>query len=471
MSHRNTGNTEYRPLSLIVGAAFFMEQLDSTIIAPAVPKMAAALAVSPLSLDLSMTVYLLCSVIFIPLGGYLSERFGTRTIFKTSLLIFVVSSALCGLSTSLPALIAARAIQGMSGALIVPVGRMVIVRTTPRASLVMALAWMITPAMLGPLLGPPLGGIISTYLSWRWIFLVNIPVGMAGYLLATRYVPQIIETTRDALNLKEWSFLSVALATLVTTLECARHADIPLYWYVPLLLLLGLAVRGYLWQARRSKKPLLDFGLLRIQTFNTSFWAGALVRVGYGALPFLLPLLLQIGLGFSAIASGGILLASGAVAFLTKTQTAAMLRRFGFRSVLVLNGVLCAAALAVCAFFRVDWGLPLMAIVVSAGGLSRSIQFNALAAIAYADLPQEKIAPATTLNTAVQQLAVMLGISISVVVVEFSSRLAHSPQPAPLDFTYAFLVVGLIALASVPFCLKLHADAGTELSGRRMASQ
>lgn len=458
--------TDFRPLSLLVGSAFFMEQLDSTIIAPAVPQIAHALGVGALSLDLSMTVYLLCSVIFIPLSGMLAGKWGTRSTFQFALLVFVLSSAVCGVAGNLPTLIAARAVQGFSGALMVPVGRIAIVRTTPRASLVAALAWMITPAMLGPLFGPPLGGVIATYASWRWIFWLNIPVGLAGCLLTKRIVPQIVDEDDTPFNLREWASLSVALAALVAMLEMARHREIPLAVYLALGAAFALSAAAYVTFARRSVRPLLDFTLLRFQTFSTSFWAGSLVRVGYGSVPFLLPLMLQIGLGYSAVESGAVLLASGAIAFVTKTQTSGLLRRFGFRNVLIVNGVLCSGALVACAAFRADWGITLIAVIVSAGGFSRSVQFNALAAIAYADLPGSKVSPATTLNTAAQQLAVMLGISMATVIVGLSAQIGQRAQPGAIDFAHAFALIGFIAMTSVPFCLRLSAKAGLELSGQ-----
>ncbi|ABE36807.1 major Facilitator Superfamily protein [Paraburkholderia xenovorans LB400] len=457
--------TDFRPLSLLVGSAFFMEQLDSTIIAPAVPQMAKALGVGPLSLDLSMTVYLLCSVIFIPLSGLLAGRMGTRSTLRLSLLVFVLSSAACGIASNLAVLIAARAVQGFSGALMVPVGRIAIVRTTPREMLVPALAWMITPAMLGPLLGPPLGGVIATFASWRWIFFLNIPIGLAGCMLAERIVPQIIDDEKPSFDWREWTFLSLALAALVALLELAHHTDVRWQLSAALATLLGVSTGLYLFFARRSATPLLDFSLLRFETFHTSFWAGSIVRIGYGAVPFLLPLMLQIGLGYSAIESGGVLLASGAIALVTKTQTTGLLRRFGFRNLLILNGILCSTALVLCAAFRSDWGILLIALAVSAGGFSRSVQFNALAAIAYADLPTQKVSAATTLNTAAQQLAVLLGISLAVVIVGLSAHLGLRAKPDALDFSHAFVVVGLIAMASVPFCFRLSAHAGLKMSG------
>jgi EmrB/QacA subfamily drug resistance transporter len=456
-------DNSYRALSLIVGGAFFMEQLDSTIIAPAVPQIARAFGVDPLSLNLTMTVYLLCCIVFIPTGAFLARRYGTRTVFQTALALFMLSSALCALSNGLLTLTLARALQGASAALMVPVGRIAIVHATKRSELVMALAWMITPAMVGPLLGPLLGGLIATWSSWRWIFLINLPIGIAGLLAARACFPQIREEHGNPFDAKGWALLALLLGALVLALEALRHPRLP-GWLLPMLGAVALLAL-LLYRKHASAHPLLDFRLLQSPTFHTSFWAGSLVRVGYGALPFLLPLLLQIGLGFSAIQSGVILLASGAVAFVTKTRTAAILRRYGFRSVLIWNGTLCALALAICASFSSAWGALLIAATVSLGGLFRSIQFNALAAIAYADMPPAQVGAATTLNTTIQQLAVMLGISASVVVVELSSQLAHRQQPAAIDFSLAFVVMAALALAAVPFCMRLLPDAGDELSG------
>jgi len=465
MSQNTTQNTNFRPLSLIVGGAYFMEQLDSTIIAPAIPEIAAALQVEPLSLNLTMTLYLLCCVVFIPISGYLAGRYGTRTVFKAAVALFVGSSALCGLADNLATLVLARALQGMSAALMVPVGRTAIVHATKRSELVLALAWMITPAMLGPLLGPLLGGAIATLWSWHWIFFINLPIGLVGYLAATRYVPQIKDEERAPFDLRQWLLLALMLGGLAAVLELARHPALPLGFYLLPLALAALAGWGYRRHMRGSRVRLLEFSLLRVETFHTSFWAGALVRVGYGALPFLLPLMLQIGLGFSAIQSGLVLLASGAVAFLTKTRTAAILARYGFRRVLTWNGALCALGLALCAVFRAEWGLVALAVLASLGGLVRSVQLNALAAIAYAELPSSRIAAATTLNTAFQQLAIMFGISLSVGLVDLSARLGERLQPAAADFAVAFFVLAAVVAAAVPYCWKLDPQAGRELSG------
>lgn len=453
-----------RLLPLTVGLAFFMEQLDSTIIAPAIPDIAASLGVDPLSLNLTMTVYLLCSVVFIPTGDWLASRFGTRTVFQAALAIFALSSVMCALSTSLPMLVAARAIQGASAALMVPVGRTSIVHVTPKPQLVNALAWMITLAMAGPMLGPPLGGLLTTWLSWHWIFLINVPIALLCLLGSLRAFPQIRQSADGRFDALSWLLLGGALAIVVVVLEGVREGRLDLFvWLAPMALL----VLAYGYRSRRARLPMLDLSLLRVPTFAASFWSGSLLRVGYGALPFLLPLMLQLGLGYTPVQSGLVLLASGVVSMLTKTQTTPMLRRWGFRRVMLVNGSLCVAGLVVCALFREPWGLGAIALAVSIAGFFRAVQFNAVAAIAYAELPPARIGAATTLNTMVWQLAIMVGISLSSVVVTLAARGAGRAEAAPLDYGLAFLVLAFIGALATPACLRLPSDAGNQLSGHK----
>jgi len=453
-----------RLLPLTVGLAFFMEQLDSTIIAPAIPDIAASLGVDPLSLNLTMTVYLLCSVVFIPTGDWLASRFGTRTVFQAALGIFALSSLMCALSTSLPMLVAARAIQGASAALMVPVGRTSIVHVTPKAQLVNALAWMITLAMAGPMLGPPLGGLLTTWLSWHWIFLINVPIALLCLLGSLRAFPQIRQSADGRFDALSWLLLGGALAIVVVVLEGVREGRLDLFvWLLPMAVL----VLAYGYRSRRARLPMLDWSLLRVPTFAASFWSGSLLRVGYGALPFLLPLMLQLGLGYTPVQSGLVLLASGVVSMLTKTQTTPMLRRWGFRRVMLINGSLCVAGLVVCALFRDYWGLGAIALAVSIAGFFRAVQFNAVAAIAYAELAPARIGAATTLNTMVWQLAIMVGISLSSVVVTLAARGAGRAEAVPLDYGLAFLVLAFIGALATPACLRLPSDAGNQLSGHK----
>ncbi len=467
MSPPASTQADYRALSLVVGAAFFMEQLDATIIAPVLPEMAQSFGVAPLSLNLTLTIYLLCNVIFIPASGYLASRFGARRVFKAALALFMFSSLVCGLASDLMTLVVARALQGVSGALMVPVGRNVIVQATRKSDLVMALAWMVTPAMIGPVLGPPLGGLIATYLSWHWIFFINLPIGLAGYIAASRYMPELKPEVPRRFDMAQWLLLSGVLGSLVAMLELVRHPQTSPWAYGALAGVLVLSLWRLSRQLRGDRERLLDFSLLRFKTFSVSFWQGSLMRVGYGALPFLMPLFLQLGLGYSALDSGLVLLASGGVALVTKTITAKILRRFGFPTVLTVNGFFCAVGLALCAFVPLGSGLGLAILAVSLGGFFRAVQFNALAAIAYAELSGRQTAPATSLNTTFQQLAVMLGISLAVIVVDLSARWHDRAAPAAADFAWALGVLAVIVLASVACSFKLPPDAGTALSGHR----
>ncbi|CAM3825304.1 MFS transporter [Bordetella bronchialis] len=457
----------FRPLSILVGAAFFMEQLDATIISPVIPDIARDFGVDPLSLNLTMTVYLLCALVFIPLSGVVASRYGTRTTFSWAVATFVASSVLCAMSQSLPALTCARALQGMGAAMMVPVGRTAIVHSVGKAQLVEALAWMTTPAMVGPMLGPPLGGLFSTYLSWHWVFLINVPVGLAGWLACRRVMPQLRQHNTLRFDLREWLYAAAVLGLAVVALERARHAFDALLagaLLVPLAVFAGLYVRRF----RRLHSPMMDFRLLSLPTFAAGFWGGALSRVGYGALPFLLPLMLQLGLGFSALQSGIVLLVSGTVAFFTKTRTSSVLRRWGFRRVLLWNGLLCAVALAGFALFASPaWSMGAIAAIVSLAGFFRAVQFNAVTAVAYADLPPGKVASATTLNTMAWQLAIMLGIALSALITQWSAKLGGRGAPVAADYSAAFLVLGLFVLAAIPRYRALPAHAGAALSGHR----
>ncbi|CAM4259720.1 High-copy suppressor of rspA [Bordetella tumbae] len=456
---------DFRPLALLVGSAMFMEQLDATIISPVIPQIALQYGIDPLGLNLTMTIYLLCSLIFIPLSGLFAARWGSRTTFCGSVLLFVISSVLCAMSTSVEALAASRGLQGAAAAMMVPVGRNVLIHAVGKGKLVQALAWMVTPAMLGPMLGPPLGGILGTYLSWHWVFWANVPVGLAG-LWAARYVmPELRTRISSVFDWGEWLLLSAILALIVIGVESVRQADDPLWLFAWVLALTGLLV-FYIHYRRHLAHPMLDFSLLQGKSFSAGFWGGSLVRVGYGALPFLLPLMLQLGLGFSAVQSGMVLLLSGTVAFFAKTQTAKMLGRWGFRRMLIGNGLMCTAGLLACACFALPgWNMIAISLVMALTGFFRAIQFNALSAIAYADLPAEKVASATTLNTMAWQLAVTVGIAFSALLIEWSATWASRAEPASADYAIAFGLLALCCAAAIPCYRSLPEHAGQELSG------
>jgi EmrB/QacA subfamily drug resistance transporter len=462
-----TPPTSYRPIALIVAGAFFMEQMDSTVIATSLPQMALSLGVDPLRMNLAIVCYLLSLVVFIPASGVLADRYGTRTVFRAAIALFTLSSVFCGLSTSLPWLLVGRVLQGLSGAMMVPVGRLIMLRSVEKSKLIEAMAWVLMPAMLGPLLGPPLGGFITTYFSWHWIFFINVPVGLAGLVLATRYIPQIHMRSDTPMDWVGLLLSGVSLATLIYGLELfSQGGQAP--GLVPALLAVGLASgAGYAWHARRHAHPALDFSLARIQTFNVALIAGTFIRTGFGALPFLLPLMLQVGLGMSALQSGLAMLASGIAALLVKGASVRILRRFGYRQVLVWNGALCSLSLALCALFQPWWPIAAVSAILLIGGVARSLQYNVYGTFAYADVPQSRMSSATSLYSTFQQLAATLGVSLSVWVLEASLRVSGHSALQRSDFCVAFIAVAVVAAISVPLCARLPANAGHELSGPR----
>ncbi|MBD1550750.1 MFS transporter [Pseudomonas typographi] len=455
----------YKPLAMLVGCAFFMEQLDATIIAPAIPAMAKAFAVEPLQLNLAMTLYLLLLVVFVPISGALADRFGTRRVFSAAVTIFTLSSLACGFAHSLPTLLLARSLQGIGAALMVPVGRMAMVRATRPADLVAAMAWMVTPAMIGPLLGPPLGGVLVTWLSWPWIFWANVPIGIVGLYLTQRLVPQFAVTTRRRIDLLGWLILSLGVGCLVIGLDLS-HAKNNVAHLAPVLLIVALlCVFAYWLYSRHHPNPLLDFSLARITTFRVSLVSGTLVRVGYGALPFLLPLTLQLGMGMSPMQSGLVIAGSALASMLMKTATVKILRYFGFRSVLIANGLLCAVGLAVCALLGPGWSAYATLCLLLISGISRSVQFNALGSIAYADTRREQTGAATSLNTTFQQLAAAIGIALSAWLLNLFAGLSGDASPTLHSYAWTYLALALIALLAVPVCLQLKGDAGKALTG------
>jgi EmrB/QacA subfamily drug resistance transporter len=407
--------------------------------------------------------------VFIPASGWLADRFGTRDIFRTAIIIFTLGSVLCGRAEGLPFLVGSRILQGLGGALMVPVGRLVLLRTVPKSQLVDAMAWLTVPSLVGPIIGPPIGGFIVTYTSWRWIFDINVPIGIVGLLLVSFFVPNLRRSGRmrfDALGLL---WCGLALAALMSGLELLSRPVGP-SWLTPALLVGGaLAGLVYLRHARRLSDPLLDLALLRIPTFGVSALAGSFFRIGIGAIPFLLPMMLQLGFGQSAAQSGLITFASSAGALAMKPIASPLLRAVGFRDTLVWNAVLSAGLLAFCAGFRPDWPILAIYAVLLMGGFARSLQFTAYNTIAYADVPNARMSAATSLYTTIQQLSLTLGITVGAMGVNLATWLSGHAAPGTADYGLAFLGVALISLLAAPASLPLAADAGSELTRSRLA--
>ena len=343
-----------RIIPLIIAVALFMENMDATVIATSLPAIAADIGTNPLALKLAITTYLLSLAIFIPASGWTADRFGARTVFRAAIAVFVVGSIGCAMSNSLTDFVIARVVQGMGGAMMTPVGRMVLIRSIAKRDLVGAMAWVTTPALIGPVLGPPVGGFITTYATWHWIFIINVPIGLIGILLATRYIPDLRADEHERFDVTGMVLAGLGIGGVAFGFSVLGLNYLP--WFVVAALIVGGAcfIAAYLAHARRTDNPALDLTLFKLPTFFASITGGFIFRLGIGALPFLLPLMLQIGFGMTPFQSGLITFASAFGAMGMKWATATILRRFGFRTILVVNSLISSAFLAACASFTIS---------------------------------------------------------------------------------------------------------------------
>ncbi len=458
---------DYRLISLILACAIFMEQLDATVLATALPAMALEFGVPAPSMSIAMTAYLLALAVLIPASGAMADRFGLRRVFCASIGVFVAGSIVCSLAVDLPTMVAARLLQGAGGAMMAPLGRLILLRTVERRHLVSAMAWTLVPAFLGPMLGPPLGGLLVTYLDWRWIFYINVPIGIAGYLLVRRFIPEIpAEAEPGRFDGIGFVLCGTALGCLLFGLETASQPG----ELARALVLLGIgagAGLGYLRHARRHPNPLLDLSLLRIDSFRLSVVGGSLMRVTQGAHPFLLPLLFQLGFGYSAAYSGQLVLATALGALLMRSLTPRLLRLFGYRNGMIGNGVLASLGYAVCAFFRPGWPPALMFVLLVCCGAFMSFQFAAYNTIAYEDVPASRMSGASSLYTTLQQLMLSVGICAGAMFLKLAMGLSGHAQPQLSDFSWAFALVSLISFTSLRWHLRFARNAGQEMSGHR----
>ncbi len=453
---------------LIVACALFMENLDSTVISTALPTIARDFGTSPIHLKLALTTYLLTIAVFLPASGWLADRFGARLIFRLAIVIFTTGSILCGFSHSIGAIVFARIVQGIGGAMMVPVGRLVILRTVPKHEIVGALAWLTVPALIGPVIGPPVGGFIITYVDWPWIFWINIPVGILGLILATLFIPDVHGEQRIAFDRAGFALSGAGLALFVTGSTTLGLGLLPLPLVIGFLVTGGAALIAYVFHARRRANPILDLDLITVPTFRHSLIGAVIFRIGMGATPFLLPLLLQLGFGMTPFQSGLITFASAIGAIAMKFTAPPILRRLGFRNVLIWNTAIATCFAALPATFTAATPAALMTGLLLVGGFFRSLQFTSINALTYADIPQARMSGATTLTAVGQQLSLSLGVSIGAVALQAATRFSGGTIVAQ-DFVFPFLVVGAITLSSlIPFSRLAH-DAGDEMSGRKAA--
>lgn len=455
-----------RILPLVIASALFMEHLDSTVIATSLPDMAADLGTSPVSLKLAFTTYLLGLTVMLPVSGWISDRYGAKHVFRIAIVLFTLGSLACGWAQSLSWLVAARGLQGIGGALMVPVGRIILLRSVKKSELLDALAWLTIPALVGPVLGPPVGGYITTTYDWRWIFWINLPFGVLALALSTWLMPNIKAENLVPLDRKGFVLTGLGLTATVFGLTVAGRG----LFTGPEVVALVLAGVGLLWayvlHARRVANPILDLRMFDIDTFRYSVLGGSLFRLAIGATPFLLPLLLQVGFGYSAYESGLITFGSSLGAIIMKFTVAPIVRRFGYRDLLVINGLVSCALIFSKGFFTAATSYTVMLSVLLLAGFVRSLQFTALNSLAYADVEPSDISRANTLYTVLQQLCIALGVALAAFILDLRLWWAGRDTFMASDFSFALMAVAVLSAFSVLPYLEMERSAGSSVSGK-----
>jgi len=450
----------------IIGSALMMQTLNATVIVNALPAMAHEFNTEPLRLNVAITVYLLSAAIFLPVSGWLAERFGARRVFMLSIVVYALGSIACGISETLWNLIAARFLQGAAGATLMPVGRLILLRTTPKSELVGALSVVTMPALLGPVVGPLLGGAIVTFWDWRWIFFMNLPIAMGGLFLVYRFVPEVRETVVPPVDIRGILLTGTGLAALIFAFENLSRGMMPLI-AVAGLFALGLASLAlYGWHARRTPHAAVDLSIFAKPTFAASVLGGAFMRVAMGANPFLLAMLLQVAFGLSALVAGTMTCISAVGALLMKAAAPPLLRRYGFRNVLLVNAMIVGASFMAYSFFRPDWPHWLIAIVLGVGGFFRSLQFSSLNGMAYADIDQDQMSKAATTSSMAQQLVQSIGIGLSASLLTFLMRFEGETRLTVAVVSPAFTIIGVVTLISMVWFVRLPTNAGDEMNSR-----
>ena len=462
-----------RYLPWLVATALFMEQLDATIVNTAIPSIAASLGVTPLSLKSVVTSYILGLAVGIPVSGWMADRFGTRRVFFIAIMIFTLASVLCGLSPNAETMTAARLLQGLGGAMMMPVGRLAIVRTFPKNELLGAMNFVIIPALIGPLLGPTIGGLIVHWTSWRVIFFVNIPVGLAALYFVWKHMPDYQSDERRPLDVLGLVLFSSGTALLSWVLEVfGEHTLDGLTAGLLLLLAIGL-LATYAWHACRTRFPLLRLTLLKVRTFRISVLGGFVTRLGVGGLPFLLPLLYQLGLGMPAWQSGLLMMPAALGAMGMKMFAPKLLGRFGYRQVLLANTICIGITIAL--FTLVDAGTPLV-LIVALGlmqGLFNSLQFSSMNTLAYADIEAKDSSMASTISSSFQQLSMSFGLAAgSIVTAWFLGGVSQTNQDQVTQaLHHGFAVLAVLTVISSLIFWRLRRNDGDSISRGQIKAQ
>lgn len=441
-----------------------MENMDSTVISTALPAIAEDLGTSPIALKLALTAYLVALAVFIPISGWMADRFGAKPVFRAAIGVFMLGSLGCAMSDSLGAIVASRIVQGAGGAMMTPVARLVLVRSVPRSELVSAMAWLTIPGLIGPMLGPPVGGFITTFVSWHWIFLINLPIGLLGIALSGRFLPDTPAVAGGGVDWTGFVLSALAASGLVFGLSVVSLPALPVWVGLGTLLVGLLSALLYIRHARQSSAPLLDLRLLRNPSFSAAIWGGVLFRIGVGATPFLLPLLFQLGFGLTPFESGSITFVSAVGAICMKFVARRLLRLGGFRTVLVAASLIGALFIAAASFFTPETPVALIIGTLFFSGFFRSLFFTSANALVFADVTENQASQATAISASFQQVSIALGVAVAGGILELVGFWTGAGLTLGA-FSVAFAIVAVItASAALPFLL-MPRDAGRSVSG------
>ena len=455
-----------RLLPWLVAVAFFMQALDTTILNTAVPAIAGAMHVTPLGVKSVLASYTLSLAVFIPISGWMADRFGTRRVFAVAIGLFTLGSVLCGLSTRIEVLVACRVLQGMGGAMMMPVGRLTLARTYGKADLVRVMSFVAVPSLVGPMIGPVAGGLLVTYVDWRAVFYVNVPVGLLGLYFVSRYLPDYREEKTSPLDFAGLVLFGGGIALLSYVLEVFGDHTLGTAPVAMLAVLSAVMLAGYALRAAHTPFPLLDLGLFRRRTFRAAVSGGFFTRLGLGGIPFLFPLLYQVGLGFTPIQSGLLVLPQAIASMGMKTLMPSILARLGYRTVLVGNTIVVGLMIASFATVGIDtplWRIVLQAFVL---GFFTSMQYTSMNTLVYADVEGHDTSAASTIAATGQQLAISFGVAGAALIAALfvpADRHSH-PDAIVHGVQQAFLVLGLLTVASSVVFMELRPEDGAGLS-------
>ncbi len=450
-------------IPLVVACGFFMENLDSTILATAIPQIAQSLGENPLRLNVAITSYLLSLAVFIPVSGWVADRWGARSVFCGAIAVFTVGSALCGFATSLPMLVVTRVLQGLGGAMMTPVGRLILLKSFPKSQLVTAMSYVTLPALIGPAVGPLVGGFLTTYASWRWIFYINIPIGLLGIALAFRFIENFRAATSTRFDFVGFVLCGIGLASTALGLEYAGRHLISNALEAAILAVAALSLAAYAFYARRTPNPAVDLAIFRHRTFRIAVVGGLICRTGLGAVPFLLPLMLQIPFGLSAFQSGSLtfVLAIGSMAM--KSAAPPVLRKFGFRKLLLVNAFIVGLGTMALGFVHATTPHWLITIGLLIFGFFRSLQFTCMNSLGYAELSGTNMSTGSSVASVAQQLSITFGVAIAATLL--SLLVGSGKAPTAGDFFPVFIAVGMLPILSVAWFAQLRPEDGSQVSG------